>query len=55
MMICDVLTSSQECQDEEETMLSVCEHPASLFPLLPSQYNQADEVVWIEGTITVSF
>jgi len=55
-MITEILRSSVECQNDEEPALAVCESPASLFPILPtSQQIVADEVVWIEGTITVSF
>ena len=55
-MITEVLHSLKECQNEgEEANLMVGDSPASLFPiLLTSQKKVADEVVWIEGTISVS-
>lgn len=55
MMVSEILTSKQERQNQEEQVVAV-ESPASLFPMLPSgQSHRPEEVVWIEGTITVSF
>ena len=55
-MMTEILHSQEECQNEEEAVVALCESPASFFPILPSsQHIVAEEVVWIEGTITVSF